>query len=147
MSQPTQRAGVVLQCPSAQPDWAGSVAFGIMGGTAEEPRLAHLPSALPVTGELLELSAPVSPTEVFRFAAPCAGDRCQHFHNQSCNLVTQIVQILPAVASLLPICAIRSTCRWWAQEGRAACMRCPQVVTDNYNPSPAMAHASTPIGA
>ncbi len=25
--------------------------------------------------------------------------------------------------------------RWWQQEGKAACMGCPQVITDIYNPS------------
>ena len=26
---------------------------------------------------------------------------------------------------------IRRTCRWFAQEGRAACLRCPQILTTN----------------
>jgi hypothetical protein len=115
-----------------------------MGGTVEEPRLTHFPSPLLVTEELLEMSAPVAPTEVFRFAAPCMGSGCQHFHDHQCGLVTQIVQILPAVIANLPACSIRSTCRWWHQQGRAACMRCPQVVTENYNPSPEMVQAATP---
>lgn len=137
------RQGVSF-CPSAQPDWAGSVVIGVVEGTAEEPRLAHFPSALPVTEELLQMAQPVTPTEVFRFGAPCMGAGCEHFHNQRCGLVTQIVQLLPAVIEALPVCGIRSTCRWWQQEGRAACMRCPQVVTDNYRPSPEMRIASTP---
>jgi len=29
----------------------------------------------------------------------------------------------------LPACLIRATCRWYQQEGKAACHRCPQVVT------------------
>ncbi|NCS45084.1 MAG: nitrogen fixation protein, partial [Microcystis aeruginosa BS11-05] len=39
------------------------------------------------------------------------------------------------VTDILPPCRIRQNCRWWLQEGKAACLRCPQVVTDNYNPS------------
>jgi len=133
-----------LLCPSAQPQWSGSVAIGVLGGTGEAPRLAHFPIPLQVTEELLEMSAPVSPAEVFRFAAPCMGSGCEHFHDHHCGLVTQIVQILPAVIENLPVCGIRSTCRWWHQQGRAACLRCPQVVTDNYNPSPEMVQAATP---
>jgi len=111
------------------------VAFGVILGNDDEPRMVHLERPLPVTDELLALSEPVKPTEVFRFAAPCAGDACKHFDGKDCKLVERIVQILPRVASDLPACAIRSECRWWFQEGRDACLRCPQVITENYNPS------------
>jgi hypothetical protein len=131
-------------CPSAQPDWEDSVAIGVMEGTAEKPRLVHFASALPVSQQLLDLSESVTPTEVFRFAAPCMNGRCVHYGNSKCGLVTQIVKLLPSVAEALPTCAIRPTCRWWQQEGKSACLRCSQVVTDNYNPSPEMRIAATP---
>lgn len=124
-----------LVCPSAQPTMSEPVAFGVILGSDEEPRMVHLERPVPVTDELLALSEPVKPTEVFRFAAPCAGDACKHFNGKDCTLVERIVQILPRVASDLPACAIRSECRWWFQEGRDACLRCPQVITENYNPS------------
>lgn len=131
-------------CPSAQPEMADSVAFGVIEGTAEEPQLIHLTRTLPVTNELLALSGPVSPTEVFRFAAPCAGHSCQHFDGKDCRLVTRIVQILPPVASGIPPCSLRPTCRWWQQEGKEACMRCPQIVTETYAPSEALMRAANP---
>jgi len=131
-------------CPSAQPDWEGSVAIGVMEGTAEEPRMTHFPSPLRVSRELLDLAKPVTPTEVFRFAAPCLTERCVHFRNSQCNLVTQIVSVLPTVTEILPACAVRGQCRWWRQEGKAACLRCAQVVTDNYSASPEMTVAATP---
>lgn len=131
-------------CPSAQPGMAGSVAFGVIEGTVQEPRLVHLTRALPVTDELLALSGPVAPTEVFRFAAPCAGDSCQHFDGKDCRLVTRIVQILPAATSDLPPCSLRPSCRWWQQEGKAACMRCPQIVTETYGPSEDFIRAADP---
>jgi hypothetical protein len=97
-----------------------------------------------VTDEMLALSEPVTPTEVFRFAAPCLGTGCLHFGQQKCHLARNIVKILPAVTEQLPSCAIRPDCRWWQQEGKEACLRCPQVVTDNYNPSQSMRAAATP---
>ena len=124
-----------LLCPSAQPDMDDPVAFGVILGTPEEPRMVHLERPLPVTNDLLALSGPVKPTEVFRFAAPCAGDACKHFDGQDCSLVERIVQILPRVTSDLPPCSIRSECRWWYQEGRSACFRCPQVITEAYTSS------------
>jgi len=131
-------------CPSAQPDWPDSVAIGIVNGSADEPRMRHFDVPMLVNDELLALSAPVAPTEVFRFAATCIGSKCAHFQGQQCRLVSNIVQLLPAVVDQLPVCAIRPKCRWWQQEGKAACVRCPQVVTDNYNPSDGMRFAAAP---
>jgi hypothetical protein len=131
-------------CPSAQPDWENSTVFGIITGTTEEPRLAYLTEAQPVTDELLALSAPVKPTEVFRFAAPCAGSGCHHFDGTQCRLATKIVQLLPEVTADLPPCRLRPDCRWWQQEGKAACMRCPQVVTEFYHPSEPLRLAADP---
>jgi hypothetical protein len=59
-------------------------------------------------------------------------------------LAAKIVRWVPTVVDKLPACAIRAECRWWHQEGKAACLRCPQVVTDNFKPTPAMRDASNP---
>jgi hypothetical protein len=133
-------------CPSAQPDWNDARLFAVVGGTPEGPETAYLDRTEAVSQELLELAAPVTPTEVFRFAAPCAGRACGHFDDggQSCRLARKIVRFTPMVVAMLPRCAIRSACRWWRQEGVAACRRCPQVVTDNYLPSAEMREAADP---
>lgn len=131
-------------CPSAPPEWEGSRVIGVVGGTAAEPRVSSLSQPLPVTADLLALAAPVTPTEVFRFAAPCHCTGCVHFAERKCTLVERIVTLVPPVSGQLPFCLIRNECRWWQQEGRAACLRCPQVVTDNCNPSVVMRQASTP---
>jgi len=129
-------------CPSAQPDMDNPVAIGVVLGTPEEPRMVHIERPVPVTKELLALSGAVKPTEVFRFAAACAGDACKHFDGKDCGLVQRVVQILPRVTSDLPVCAIRSECRWWQQEGRAACLRCPQIVTETFSASADYAEAA-----
>jgi hypothetical protein len=131
-------------CPSAKPEMAGSVVFGVVGGTVEEPRLAHLAEPQPVTDELLALSGPVTPTEIFRFAAPCAGNACQHFDGSNCRLATKIVQLLPEVEEELPLCRLRPNCRWWQQEGKLACMRCSQIVSETYHPSEQLRQAAEP---
>lgn len=131
-------------CPSAQPETEGSVVFGVVGGTVEEPRLAHFVEPQAVTDELLALSNLVTPTEVFRFAAPCAGSACQHFDGSNCRLATKIVQLLSKVVEELPPCRLRPNCRWWQQEGKAACMRCPQIVTETYHPSEQLSQAADP---
>jgi len=131
-------------CPSAQPEMEGSVVFGIVSGTVAEPRLVHLKKPRPVSDELLALSGPVEPTEVFRFAAPCVGSGCQHFDGSNCRLVERVVQLLPEVEEALPACHLRPNCRWWQQEGKAACLRCLQVVTQTYHPSEQLRKAADP---
>ena len=131
-------------CPSARPEWIGSIVFGVVSGTVEDPRVAYLPKPQPVTDELIAQASPVTPTEVFRTAAACAKSDCQHFDGKDCRLAMRIVEKLPAVVEGLPPCSIRRDCRWWQQEGKAACMRCPQVITDNYNASGLIVEVATP---
>jgi hypothetical protein len=131
-------------CPSALPEMDGAVIFGVVGGTTQEPRVAHLVQPLPVTDELLALAEPASPLQVFRTAAPCAMSACAHFAQNRCRLVSRIVDELPAAVDGLPACRIRPDCRWWQQEGPAACHRCPLIVTENVNPSEQLRHAIDP---
>jgi hypothetical protein len=131
-----------LMCPSAQPEMEGSRVLGVVGGTPEAPEIAYLNQYLPVTEEVIAMTHPAKPTQVMRFAAPCQEKACCHFDGANCNLVTRIVQILPAVTEALPPCLIRPTCRWYQQEGRSACQRCPQIVTQIDNPDDRMRMAA-----
>ena len=133
-------------CPSAQHDWEGSQIIGVVGGNADEPEVVYLKSPQPLTDELLEQSHPVTPAEVFRFSAPCACNSCVHYTDEEskCRLAEKVVRWAPKVVDNLPTCAIRADCRWWQQEGREACERCPQVVTNNLKPSKQMRKAADP---
>lgn len=131
-------------CPSARPESVDSLVFGVVSGTVAEPRVIYLKQPQPLTDELIAKASPITPSEIFRTAAPCATKSCQHFHGQDCRLAMRIVENLPVVEVELPPCSIRRTCRWWQQEGKAACMRCPQVITDNYNASELAIKVATP---
>jgi hypothetical protein len=133
-------------CPSAQPAMAGSMAFGVVTGTAEEPRVAWLEKPVPVTDDLLALTGPVPPTQVLRFSAPCQESACCHFDGKDCQLATRLVQLMPLVDPTLPPCKIRQDCRWFVQEGKAACQRCPQIVTFSANPTDQLSLAAMPTG-
>jgi hypothetical protein len=50
--------------------------------------------------------------------------------------------MLPPVVDSLPPCVIRKECRWFAQEGAAACMRCPEITTVSYDLSPQVREVS-----
>ncbi|HKV93881.1 MAG TPA: nitrogen fixation protein [Candidatus Angelobacter sp.] len=129
----------VPYCPSAQPNMREARLLGIV----RNGETSYLAEAVPLTGELLAMTQPVSPSRVLRIAARCEENACVHFDGVNCRLVTRIVQQLPAVTDTLPGCLIRADCRWYRQEGRAACLRCPQVVTEFTEENEAFRKAAT----
>ncbi len=123
-------------CPSAQPGMDQCRVLGVVQQQGPTPMLQYLNEELPATPEILAMGAPLKPTEVFRLAATCAEHKCPHFDGEDCQLATRVVQILPAVVDTLPSCIIRKQCRWYSQEGGAACKRCPAITTVSYDLSP-----------
>ncbi|HWW61044.1 MAG TPA: nitrogen fixation protein [Thermoanaerobaculia bacterium] len=131
-------------CPSARPEMEGSVVLGVIRELGGEEIVHHLAEPLPVTPEILALAAPARPTEVFRFAAPCAEHACGHFDGTDCRLAAKMVAVVSHTLPELPPCRIRATCRWFVQEGKAACHRCPLIFSETANPSPELAYAADP---
>jgi len=129
-------------CPSAQPGMDRATVLGIVQQDDGRPVVAYLNERLPATPEVLALSEPLKPTDVFRIAATCAENKCPHFDGADCRLATRIATMLPAVVDRLPPCTIRKECRWYAQEGEAACKRCPGITTVTYDVSPYMREVS-----
>lgn len=120
-----------LLCPSAEPDMTDATVFGVQTGSQDDGyRVGYLPDAQPVTPDILAATGEALPTQVLRVASPCMGNGCKHFDGSGCQLAARVASMLDPVVSKLPRCAIRPTCRWFHQEGPAACLRCPQVVTD-----------------
>jgi hypothetical protein len=135
MAQTAKTAPTIL-CPSVTSIGPEAQVFGVLTGSdAEALRVAYLTEAIPATPELLAAAAPARPTEVFRAAVPCAKGACRHFDGANCRLASRITAMLDPVVSALPRCAIRPVCRWFRQEGREACLRCPQVATDQRDQS------------
>lgn len=137
-------AAAPLLCPSASADAQGAVVIGVVQSGAGSPRVAYLETLLPVTPELLERTAPVPPNRVLRTAAACVECACSHFDGAACTLASRIVAMVPPAVDRPPPCAIRPRCRWWKQEGRAACARCPEVVTETVDASDSFRRAARP---
>ncbi len=129
-------------CPSAQPGMDRCRVLGVVRQEGSTPILEYLNRLLPATTEILAMAAPLKPTEVFRLAATCAEHKCPHFDGADCQLATRVVQILPAIVDALPPCIIRTECRWYSQEGGAACKRCPAITTVSYDLSPQVREVS-----
>jgi hypothetical protein len=133
----------VPYCPSARPGTEGSVVFGVRTA-ADGVRVGYLDQAVPVTDDVLAMASPADPLEVFRFGAPCQEGACAHFAEGRCSLVTRIVERVPVAVELAPVCALRSKCRWWQQEGIAACRRCPVILTRESGDNAEVAAAAVP---
>ena len=131
-----------LTCPSGQPDMQDARIFGVIAGTPAEPRVAYLKKKAEVTPELLAQLDGLDPTRVFRYSARCENGRCAQYEGGRCSLAQRIVAHLEPVVSDLPSCQIRDTCRWFREEGGAACLRCPQVVTLVPSDQNALRHAA-----
>ena len=127
MAKPVE--GKALSCPSAQPDMQDARVLGVVSGSAEAPRIAYLKADADVGGAMLEKLGSLDPAHVFRFSAKCEEHRCAQFKDGHCSLGRRIAAGLDPVVSALPPCLIRSTCRWFAEEGESVCYRCPQVIT------------------
>ena len=119
-----------LFCPSASGEQDGeTLVFGVVVGTAEAPDVAYLEAPTPLTDELRALTAGLDPEEVFRTTTRCSESKCHYYSGSHCRLATHLVETLEPVRETLPACPIRAQCRWFAEERGAACLRCPQVVT------------------
>jgi hypothetical protein len=68
----------------------------------------------------------------FRFAGVCIEDGCAQWSGGRCGVIDTVIGQAPdeATQSVGP-CAIRRSCRWFAQHGTGACRICPLVVTDS----------------
>ncbi len=144
MSSPVGSAKRRLLCPSAS---AGeeAVVFGVRTGDGAEPGIRYLDHPVPASSEVLALAQPVDPREVFRMASPCAESACAHFSQSRCALATRIAQHLPEAVDELPACGIRRSCRWFSQEGKSACLRCPAVITMQIPATPQIAAAALDV--
>jgi hypothetical protein len=129
-------------CPSAQPVMDRAMVLGVVQQDGPRPVVEYVNARIPATPEVLAMAAPLKPTEVFRLAATCAEHKCPHFDGADCRLATRVAKMLPPVVDSLPPCVIRKECRWFSQEGAAACMRCPQITTLSYDLSPQVREVS-----
>ena len=130
-----------MLCPSATAQAERATVFAVVAGSVGAPRAVYLDRALPLDASTLALAGDVAPTEVLRIASACAGSGCHHFDaaHDHCALGTQVVRHAPVVVHKLPRCAIRRDCRWWHEQGSAACTRCPQIATATPLPAAVMA--------
>jgi len=118
-------------CPST-PAGNATVFLGMITAAA---RVAYVTPEMPAATVLSEVDDTGKPLEArYRFAGPCVTSKCGFWTGEHCGLGARLVESFPASradpVTDLPRCAIRRTCRWFAEQGPAACSPCSHVVTD-----------------
>jgi hypothetical protein len=75
-----------------------------------------------------------APERRFRFSGPCVEAGCRQWTGSRCGVIDRVLEAgvddgAPERTGL-PHCAIRPSCRWFAQSGAEACGVCPLVITE-----------------
>jgi hypothetical protein len=116
-------------CPSSTCH-TGALLLGVVG---KDHKVNMLDQPIPVNDEFVEtVNAAGDPENRFRFAGKCAKSGCSQWTGSSCGIMDELAManhLLEVIDANLPPCAIRPTCRWYAQEGAKACMICPYIIT------------------
>lgn len=119
-------------CPSTP----RSNATVFLGMITPAGRVAYVTPQLPAEAALAGLPETDGATESrYRLAGPCVTTSCGFWTGDHCGLGARVAasyrETDPTAAEpALPHCAIRRTCRWYAEQGAAACAACSYVVTD-----------------
>ncbi|QYJ07548.1 hypothetical protein [Qipengyuania flava] len=118
-----------LDCPSASHSHAEAKLLGVVLDEGGEARVSYLEKAADVPEDFDAEALGVDPGHALRFSAPCHNKGCGQWKDGGCGLGKEILKRLSPVVDVAPACTLRSTCRWFAENGVASCLRCPQVTT------------------
>lgn len=118
-------------CPSG-PCEPGAILLGLVD---EQDEVGYLTPAITIDERFVaRAERGRSPQKRFRFATPCVEGGCAQWTGSRCGVIDRVLEAegLEPVGEPgeLPQCAIRGSCRWFAQSGAEACAVCPLVITD-----------------
>jgi hypothetical protein len=118
-------------CPSA-PCHEGALVLGVMTSSG---RIAYLQPPMKVDANFAARAKSMGhPERTFRFSSPCIQAACPQWTGERCGigelLAAEVDRAGVAASAGLPACSIRSSCRWYFEQGRNACAVCPLVVAD-----------------
>jgi hypothetical protein len=115
-------------CPSA----LGQVGSNIVGVVNPSGTIGYFADPIEVTQEFLDSAGdPENLERKFRFSNKCVKSGCSQWTGQECGVIKAVMAMenIPA-HDTLPVCSVRSSCRWYYQEGFAACNGCRYVITN-----------------
>lgn len=113
-----------LDCPSMLPDLARAVIAKVVVG---EERLEFVAEEIQVPASLPLAADPESLLRRARFVGSCRAGECGHWTGVSCRLGHAIARVDIPSSIHISRCSIRSSCRWYKENGSAACRPCQHV--------------------
>lgn len=134
-----------MLCPSTTLDRATALIGLVDRAEHAEGRITYMVDRCDVPRALHDAAGEIDVGTVARLAGPCAQSGCAHHTSGGCTLAERITATLPVVVDRLPTCSIRRTCRWWHDQGAAACHRCP-AITSSAPAEPTMVSVGAPPG-
>jgi len=129
-----EKDSAALLCPSA-PASEGAIVLGVVRADGS---VGYLRDRLTATASFVSRTrSERAPEERFRFSSPCRERACLQWADGGCSLPDRLSELVSDQegADALPRCSIRRQCRWFHQQGAAACRICPLVVTRDGGPS------------
>jgi len=121
-------------CPSAKFS-KGAYLLGIRN---EENQMDILEDPIKITDEIYKKfeEAQTKPEKTLRVANKCIESGCNQWTGEKCGVIDDVLVRVEEnyLKDQLPECGIRSTCRWYSQEGSKACQGCPLVTTYSEDP-------------
>lgn len=124
---PPRAATESLTCPSSD----GAIGNLLIGIVCSDGTVAATRPPLGIDDDFVKkasVSSDQPPETRFRFAGPCVTTACQQWAGTRCAIGDLVANASTTTAGHLPPCDIRPTCRWWSQNGPAACRSCALVV-------------------
>jgi hypothetical protein len=117
-------------CPSSRCE-EGAL---LLGTVREDGTIAFAAEPRVVSRAFVEAAEAVGePEKRFRFAGACVAQRCGQWAQGKCGVPGAVAKLLAHFEherAAPEHCAIRATCRWFAQDSYAACELCPLVTTE-----------------
>ena len=120
-------------CPSS----LGQVGSNLLGVVNANGTVGFFSDPVEVTPEFINDAGDFENLERrFRFSNKCVQNGCKQWTGKECGVIKAVLALdsIPAKNDL-PACSIRSTCRWFYQEGANACNGCRYVVTNVSEPA------------
>ncbi|MFT3978886.1 MAG: hypothetical protein QM687_00360 [Ferruginibacter sp.] len=115
-------------CPSS----LGQVGANLLGMVNANGTVGYFNEPMEVTQEFMEEAGdPEDLERRFRFSNKCVQNGCKQWTGTECGVIKAVLALdnIPQKKDL-PDCSIRSTCRWFYQEGATACNGCRYVITN-----------------
>ncbi|MBM0236503.1 hypothetical protein JNW88_03840 [Micromonospora sp. ATA32] len=118
-----------------RPSTPAANATVFLGMITPAGRVAYVTPQLPAEVALAAAGTDRPVESQYRLAGPCVTSSCGFWTGEHCGLgerlATSYQEAVGPAETELPRCAIRRTCRWFAEQGAAACAACSHVVTDS----------------